>query len=54
MFALVWMLGLGGWLGANLTIISMVSAAMIMGLDRLWDSRNQEILLNQWWQRRNE
>jgi|AntDeeMinimDraft_5_1070356.scaffolds.fasta_scaffold00052_10 hypothetical protein len=32
MFALVWMLGLGGWLGANLTIISMVSAAMIMGL----------------------
>ncbi len=32
MFALVWMLGLGGYLGANLTIISMVSAAMIMGL----------------------
>lgn len=32
MFALVWMIGLGGWLGANLTIISMVSAAMIMGL----------------------
>ena len=32
MFGLVWMLGLGGYLGANLTIISMVSAAMIMGL----------------------
>jgi predicted RND superfamily exporter protein len=32
MFALVWMLGLGGYLGADLTIISMVSAAMIMGL----------------------
>jgi hypothetical protein len=32
MFALIWMLGLGGWLGADLTIISMVSAAMIMGL----------------------
>jgi len=32
MFALVWMIGLGGWLGADLTIISMVSAAMIMGL----------------------
>lgn len=32
MFALIWMLGLGGYLGANLTIISMVSAAMIMGL----------------------
>ena len=31
-FALVWMLGLGGYLGADLTIISMVSAAMIMGL----------------------
>ncbi|MFB6159450.1 MAG: MMPL family transporter [Candidatus Nanohalobium sp.] len=32
MFALIWMLGLGGYLGADLTIISMVSAAMIMGL----------------------
>ena len=32
MFGLVWMVGLGGWLGADLTIISMVSAAMIMGL----------------------
>lgn len=32
MFGLIWMLGLGGYLGANLTIISMVSAAMIMGL----------------------
>ena len=32
MFALIWMLGLGGWLGADLTIISMVSAAMIMGI----------------------
>jgi predicted RND superfamily exporter protein len=32
MFALVWMVGLGGWLGADMTIISMVSAAMIMGL----------------------
>lgn len=32
MFGLTWMLGLGGYLGANLTIISMVSAAMIMGL----------------------
>lgn len=32
MFGLMWMLGLGGYLGANLTIISMVSAAMIMGL----------------------
>lgn len=32
MFALFWMLGLGGWLGADLTIISMVSAAMIMGI----------------------
>ncbi|MFB6144018.1 MAG: MMPL family transporter [Candidatus Nanohaloarchaea archaeon] len=32
MFALIWMIGLGGWLGADLTIISMVSAAMIMGL----------------------
>lgn len=32
MFSLVWMLGLGGYLGADLTIISMVSAAMIMGL----------------------
>lgn len=32
MFGLLWMVGLGGWLGANLTIISMVSAAMIMGL----------------------
>jgi predicted RND superfamily exporter protein len=32
MFGLVWMLGLGGYLGADLTIISMVSAAMIMGL----------------------
>ncbi|MFB6292042.1 MAG: MMPL family transporter [Candidatus Nanohaloarchaea archaeon] len=31
-FAMLWMLGLGGWLGADLTIISMVSAAMIMGL----------------------
>lgn len=30
--ALVWMLGIGGYLGVNLTIISMVSAAMIMGL----------------------
>ncbi|MFB6100300.1 MAG: MMPL family transporter [Candidatus Nanohalobium sp.] len=30
--ALVWMLCLGGYLGADLTIISMVSAAMIMGL----------------------
>ncbi|MDY6771301.1 MAG: MMPL family transporter [Candidatus Nanohaloarchaea archaeon] len=30
--ALIWMLGLGGYLGADLTIISMVSAAMIMGL----------------------
>lgn len=32
MFSLVWMIGLGGWLGADMTIISMVSAAMIMGL----------------------
>lgn len=32
MYGLIWMLGLGGYLGANLTIISMVSAAMIMGL----------------------
>ena len=32
MFGLVWMLGIGGYLGADLTIISMVSAAMIMGL----------------------
>ncbi|MFB6193372.1 MAG: MMPL family transporter [Candidatus Nanohaloarchaea archaeon] len=32
MFSLIWMIGLGGWLGADLTIISMVSAAMIMGL----------------------
>lgn len=32
MFALIWMLGLGGYMGADLTIISMVSAAMIMGL----------------------
>ena len=32
MFGLIWMLGLGGYLGADLTIISMVSAAMIMGL----------------------
>jgi len=32
MFGLVWMLGLGGYFGADLTIISMVSAAMIMGL----------------------
>lgn len=32
MFGLVWMLSIGGWLGANLTIISMVSAAMIMGI----------------------
>ncbi len=32
MFGLMWMIGLGGWLGADLTIISMVSAAMIMGL----------------------
>jgi predicted RND superfamily exporter protein len=32
MFGLFWMIGLGGWLGADLTIISMVSAAMIMGL----------------------
>ncbi|QKQ98233.1 MMPL family transporter [Candidatus Nanohaloarchaea archaeon] len=32
MFSLIWMLGLGGYLGADLTIISMVSAAMIMGL----------------------
>ena len=32
LFGLIWMLGLGGYLGANLTIISMVSAAMIMGL----------------------
>lgn len=32
MFGLIWMIGLGGWLGADLTIISMVSAAMIMGL----------------------
>lgn len=31
-FALLWMVGLGGYLGADLTIISMVSAAMIMGL----------------------
>lgn len=31
-FGLLWMIGLGGWLGADLTIISMVSAAMIMGL----------------------
>jgi len=32
MLALIWMIGLGGYLGADLTIISMVSAAMIMGL----------------------
>lgn len=32
MLALVWMLGIGGYLGVDLTIISMVSAAMIMGL----------------------
>ena len=32
MFGLIWMIGLGGWMGADLTIISMVSAAMIMGL----------------------
>jgi len=31
-FALVWMVGLGGYMGADMTIISMVSAAMIMGL----------------------
>lgn len=30
--ALIWMLGIGGYFGVNLTIISMVSAAMIMGL----------------------
>lgn len=32
LLALTWMLGIGGYLGVNLTIISMVSAAMIMGL----------------------
>jgi predicted RND superfamily exporter protein len=29
---LVWMMGLGGYMGADLTVISMVAAAMIMGL----------------------
>lgn len=32
LLALIWMLGIGGYLGVDLTIISMVSAAMIMGL----------------------
>mgnify|MGYP006279342479 CR=1 FL=1 len=32
MFALTWMIGIGSMFGAEITIISMVSAAMIMGL----------------------